>query len=105
MSDLKAKLLERRIPEGTVELLGETARVRALTRGEVFAVNKVGNGDTAKVERLIVVRGLIDPEMTEDEVETWQRNSPAGEMEAVVAKIQELSGLAEGADKSALPEA
>ena len=47
--------------------------------------------------------GMVDPTMTEDEVGDVAENSPAGEMEPVSAKINELSGLDEGADKSELP--
>lgn len=98
-ADLKARLLERRVSEADVDLELGTVHVRGLTRGEVFAANKVAGDDTERLERLIVARGLLDPAMTEAEVETWQRNSPAGEIEPVVQKIKLLSGLADDADK------
>ena len=100
--DLKALLLSRRIDEGKVELSVGTVRVRGLTRGEVFMTQKAG--DTEAAERRIVALGMIDPPMSEDDVKQWHRNSPAGELEAVVAKIQELSGLGKGADKSGLQD-
>lgn len=111
MSDLKEQLLAKRggVETVDVELELGTVRVRGLTRGEVFAVNKVarkvrddeGNleADTEDLEAHLVARGLVEPTMTVDEARTWQRNSPAGEIERVVAKIQQLSGLAKGADK------
>lgn len=104
MGDLKERLLSRHIPEGDVELVvdGEvvTVRVRGLSRGEVFLVQTIS--DKEANDRAIVARGMVDPPMNDADVKQWQRSSPAGEIELVVAKIQELSGLAEGADKSGL---
>lgn len=108
MDDLKAKLLKPRIAEAEVELELGTVRVRGLSRGEVFAMQKAkadgGIKDEAAWERRLVSLALVDPVMTEDEVGEWQRISPAGELEPVGNKIRELSGLAEGADKSRVPD-
>lgn len=99
--DLKARLLKPRVPEGTVDLEGlGTVRVRGLSRGEVFMTQQVKGVEAT--ERKIVAIGMLDPVMTEDEVRQWQRSSPAGEMEAVVDKISELSGLNKGAEKQAM---
>lgn len=105
----KEKLLAKRadtpsgLPEDDVEIpdVG-TVRVRGLSRDEVFGVQQVKN--TAAQERKIISLGMIDPEMTEIEVFTWQKNSPAGEMEPVADKIRELSGLKEDASKSGVQE-
>ncbi|MGC4942141.1 hypothetical protein [Kribbella sp. DT2] len=89
------------MPEGTVEVEGMgTVRVRGLSRGEVFGVQQ--RGDTASSERLILACGMVEPELTEREVGQWQTVSPAGEIEPVVNKIQELSGLAKGSEKEAV---
>jgi hypothetical protein len=103
--DLKARLLKARLPEDTVAIdgIGEI-RVRGLSRGEVFAIQKVSKG-TADFERRTLACGLVDPAMTEDEVRQWQDAAPAGELEPVGDKIRELSGLVKGADKSDLPVA
>lgn len=109
--DLKARLLARRaqtasgLPEDTVEVPGMgTVHVRGLSRGEVFMMQKSradgGIKDEAAWERRMLSIGLLDPAMTEDEVGTWQRVSPAGEMEPVGEKIRDLSALGEGAEKS-----
>lgn len=101
--DLKARLLKHRVPEGTVELDGiGTVRVRGLSRGEVFAAQKTAK-DTESQECRYLALGMVDPELTEDEVRQWQASSPAGELEAVVEKIKELSGLGKAADKSGVP--
>lgn len=103
--DLKARLLKPRVPEGEVEVEGiGTVRVRGLSRGEVFIVQKTTGDDTAAMERRIVSLGMVDPEMTEDDVRQWQQSSPAGELDAVADKINELSGLSQGADKSGVPD-
>ena len=98
--DLKARLLKPRVPEGTVDLEIGTVRVRGLSRGEVFMTQQAKGVEAS--ERKIVAIGMVDPEMTEDEVRQWQRSSPAGEMEAVVDKISELSGLNKSAEKRAM---
>lgn len=102
--DLKARLLKARVPEGTVELDGiGTVRVRGLSRGEVFAAQKTTKeGDVAAVECRYVTIGMLDPKLTEAEVRQWQENSPAGEMETVVDKIKDLSGLGEKSAKEAV---
>lgn len=85
-----------------------TVRVRGLSRDEVLVVRKATDNDAAKVdgprilvlERKMIAAAMLDPVMTEAEVGEWQRAAPAGEIEPVVAKVQELSGMSEGAGKS-----
>lgn len=110
-TDLKAKLLAPRaatdsgMPEDSVDIPGiGTVKVRGLSRGEVFVIKKVAKGDD-DMERKILVRALLDPVMSEEEVRGWQTVSVAGELEEVTDKINELSGLSEGADKSGVPAA
>lgn len=104
--DLKAKLLgERTANEASVELEGVgTVRVRGLTRGEVHVLNKTTNGPET-FERRFISLGMLEPQMTEDEVRQWQQVSPAGEIQRVSNKIEELSGLREDATKSGGPDA
>ena len=103
---LKARLLKPRVPEGAVELELGTVRVRGLSRGEVFMLQKAKETgsikDEAGWERRMVALGLLDPEMTEDEVGLWQEGSPAGELEPVTNMISELSGLNKGSEKQAM---
>lgn len=88
------------LPEDDVEIEGVgTVRVRGLSRAETFKVQQIKGTEAA--EQRILAWGLIDPELTENEVRQWQANSPAGEMEPVADKIRELSGLNRGADKEA----
>lgn len=99
----KETLLKERLPEDDVEIPGVgTVRVRALSRGEVFRVQQV-KGGTGPYERKVLHFGMVDPSLTEIEVQTWQEACPAGELDPVVDKIRKLSGLDEGADKSGIP--
>ncbi len=102
--DLKARLLKPHLPEATVEVGGETVRVRGLSRGEVFLLGKLGTGDVGAFERRMIHLGMVDPAMTEIEVGEWQQACPAAELEPVGNKIRELSGLDQGADKSVVDD-
>jgi hypothetical protein len=102
------------LPEDQVEVPGVgTVRVRGLSRDEVVGIRKATDNDPATVdgkralvlERKMIALAMIDPELSEADAGQWQRIAPAGELEPVTDKIQELSGLAEGATKSALPGA
>lgn len=89
-------------PEDDVEIPGlGTVRVRGLSRHEVIHVQAANGKGVAAVERLTVSLGLIDPQMTEDEVRQWQKVSGAMELDPVTRAIARLSGLAPGADKQA----
>lgn len=113
--DLKASLLSPRaetpsgLPEAAVVVVGVgSVRVRGLTRGEVYMMRKAKADGGIKTEdaweRRMLSLALVEPEMTEEEVGAWQRVSPAGELEDVSQKVQELSGLSEGADKSGVQD-
>lgn len=99
----KATLFESSLPEDDVELGNGkgTVRVRALTRAEAMSCQQVkdGPGRVAAIERKMLALAMVDPEMTEAEVGRWQKASTAGEMEPVGLKVQQLSGMTEGADK------
>jgi len=104
----KDLLLKGGMTEEWVEIPGKgSVRVRGLTRGEVFVIQKArkeGQIDVAVDERRTIALCMVEPRLTEAEVRQWQKTSPAGELEPVAAKIRELSGLAEGADKSGVPD-
>lgn len=104
--DIKDRLLKTRLPEATVTIEGVgDVRVRGLRRGEVFAIKKAtqGKDDLEAFETKFVAAGMLEPKLTEAEVRRWYKAAPAGEIDPVVDKINELSGLAQGADKSDLP--
>jgi hypothetical protein len=114
----KEKLLAPRadtetgLPEDDVQVPAVgTVRVRGLSRDEVIGIRKAADNDPATIdgkrvlilERKMIALAMIDPELSEAEVGQWQRIAPAGELDAVTVKIQELSGMAEAATKSDLP--
>jgi hypothetical protein len=92
------------LEEADVELPGGgMVRVRALSRAEVLRIRKEAGDDAAKIERLSLVAGMLQPQMSVDEVARWQRNSNVnGPIGVVQQRIQELSGINEGAGKSGL---
>lgn len=97
----KELLFKKRLREDTVEIPGVgTVRVRGLNRLESFEVGEIKD-DIAARERKMIALGLIDPEMTEDEVLQWQEASEGMELEAVSTKIGELSGMVEDSGKEA----
>lgn len=107
----KELLFKAALPEGEVDLPGKgTVRVRALTRAEVMRVRSSVKSiedaikRVAELERKMLALAMVEPALTEDEVLRWQEASLAGEMEPVVQRVQELSGLIEGAAKEAYRE-
>jgi hypothetical protein len=98
----KGALLTERLPRGEVEIEGVgTIIVRGLSRYELLLAGKAGDGDVIATERRMVAMGMVDPELTPEDVERWQKASPAGELMPVVAKINELSGVSREAQKEA----
>lgn len=102
----KDLLLARRVPEGDVELEGlGTVKVRGMSRYELLHSSRVRDekGDLA-AERYILSVCMVDPALAEHEVAEWQKASLAPEINAVAMKVNELSGVAQGADKSGVQE-
>lgn len=87
---------------------GKLVRVRGLSRGEVFMMRKCqqdgGLKTEAEWERRMVSLALVQPALTEAQVGKWQDGPAGGDLEQLTQKIQELSGLAEGADKSGVQD-
>jgi glycine cleavage system H lipoate-binding protein len=100
----KSKLLAKRAGNTReVELPNVgTVTVRGLTKIEVEACK--GASDATEDVKIIAT-GLVDPELTEEEVAQWLGSAPAGEYVAVMTAITELSGLAEGAAQKSVPRA
>jgi hypothetical protein len=98
----KQSLLSARTVEHEVEIPGVgTVKVRALTREEALAVRNQ-EMTVAEMEQKLLAAAMLEPQLTVKEVAMWQRNSPAGELEPVVNKIVEISGLAVEAAKEAM---
>lgn len=98
----KEELLKLRLREQDVELPGVgSVRIRALSRAEVLRI-KDKPMDIDVMERKLISAAMVDPKLTEAEVQEWQDVSEAGELEIVTRAITKLSGLSEGAGKSGL---
>lgn len=83
---------------------GAVVRVRGLSRGEVYLMQKTkadgGIQDEAAWERRMVHLALLQPELTEEQVGEWQQGPAGGDLEELTDKIRELSKLGQGAEKS-----
>lgn len=87
------------LPTEEVELpSGLRVEVRAITLAELRQVQE-SNTDTVWATPYLTV-GLVAPELTSDEVAAWVASAPAGDPGTAATKIQELSGLLEGAAKT-----
>lgn len=101
----KDKLFAPRIEIGTVEVPGVgVVKVRGLSRWEMLTAGKLSDKGPLYMERAMLAYafvGLDDEEyrLTEDDVAQWQRNSPATELQSVIYKVNELSGVARGSAK------
>lgn len=98
----KETLLGMTLPQAEVELDGAgTVTVRGLSRWEMLHVGHVSeHRGVADGEAVMFSLGLVDPALTEAEVKQWQRAAPSGLFNAINAKLKELSGHGDGADKS-----
>lgn len=102
------KLIGNRVAGKTdthmIEGVGEI-RFRGLSREEFFAANELSEKHgTLRGERYTLSKAMVDPPMTEDQVAEWQANSPGMEINDVAMKINVLSGLKKGADKSVVSD-
>lgn len=79
---------------------GQVVKVRGLTRYELV-LNGKGTDDSNTIERRNLVTCMVEPKMTDEQVERWQKSQcSAGDIGKVCDAIRRLSGLAEGAQKS-----
>lgn len=93
-------LLVKRLIAEPVELPGVgTIMVRGLSRGEVFDL-RAKDLSVAELEVQTIALCMVDPVLSTDDVRDWSYNAPAHEIDLVFAKIRQLSGLSEGAQKS-----
>jgi hypothetical protein len=110
MSDYASadELTEDKVTSNTEDIdlpSGKKVKVRGLSRKELLKYGQ-GTEDTALMERRMVSWCLIEPRMTERQVDAWQQGSgPKDGLDLVTAAIRNLSGLGEGAGKSNVAEA
>lgn len=93
-------LLRARLDEDLVDVGDGVVRVRALTRAEAVRVRASGDGP-AEQEPMILLLGVVEPKLTEADVKAWMDNAPAGDIQPVIVRIADLSGMAETSGKEA----
>lgn len=94
-------LLKPSLGEAEVEIPGRgVVRVRGMSRDELYAN---GDEDITPKEREVLMLStcMVEPKVTAEQVRLLQRNSKAMELNPVVDKINELSGIGEGSDREA----
>ncbi len=82
-----------------------TILIRGLSRGEFLIAQRNYPNNDAQQERYVLSRAVLIPEITEDDVADWQEASGIAEINNLAKKINELSGIGAGADKSEVPAA
>lgn len=84
------------LPRDKVDLAGEQVEVRGLSAYEVGQLAGF-TGDRAGAEVFVLACGT---EMSEADAKLWLRTVPPEAAAPIIDRICELSGLAEGAQKS-----
>lgn len=83
---------------------GKTVQVRGLSRKEHLWIGK-GTDDPIEIERRILTAGMVQPKMTDAQLQAWQdKPGCTREVSRVSDAIRELSGFGEEADKSDVQE-
>lgn len=101
MTISKEALLGQKFGISSVEIPGiGTVKVRPLTRAEAIPFHGVET-DYLELERKLLSIAMVEPSLTEDEVKTWQEVSPAGQLEVIVDRITEISGMKKDSAKTA----
>lgn len=77
--------------------------VRGLSRWEMLTAGKLADKGPLYMERAMVAFAAVDPVLNEDDVAAWQKAGLVHEMQPVMQKINELSGVGKGAEKSGVP--
>lgn len=82
---------------------GLSVRIRPLTRMEVMLIGKRDLA-TEKKEQAYIARAMVLPAMTEEDVKRWQVSSAAGDMQNLVERVQEISGMSRKGEKASAKE-
>lgn len=76
--------------------------VRGMSRAELHRVRTLGEDKGLKTaEAFMVERAVVEPKFTADEVEQWFKKPAGRYIDRIVEKINDLSGVEEGAGKEA----
>lgn len=99
-------MLGMSVPTEEFEIEGVgTLTLRGMTRFEMMLVFKrQENESQLSAEKLSLSIGIVEPKLTEDDIEAWQKVAPGGLINRIAVRINALSGLGKGAGKSDLPD-
>lgn len=101
----KEAFLKTSLPEGTVDVPGiGTVRIRGLSRSEVMIA---GERDKTGWEVALLALGIVEPELTEDEVRAWRETTTTRVVNTVTEAVLGLSGMLRtslGEAKATFPE-
>ncbi len=99
----KAALLadeEFEIEVHTIPGMGEI-KVRSLSRAELMRVGQLGSDKISEAEAYMVSRGCVEPKFTVDDVKKWQKLPKGVHLDALVEKLNQMSGVEDEAGKEA----
>ena len=96
----REQILARRLGFEDVDLGdGDTVQVRGLNRDEAHHLQSLETVRDRDV--YLIATGMVDPEMTEEDVAAWFAQDATGPINDVGAAITRLSGMAPGQGKDA----
>lgn len=80
---------------------GKVVYVRGMTGFEVSLMSKRAQGDSIKSNQFAIAMAMVNPKLSDAQALAWMKIRPAGEMKAVMDRIDLLSGLTEGSEGAA----
>ncbi|HVW34045.1 MAG TPA: hypothetical protein VHL53_16030 [Acidimicrobiia bacterium] len=98
----KAALLAPTVREEDFEIPGKgTVRIRRLNRRQAVELLSMAKNDRGEqADMLALSWALVDPQITAEEAAAWNETAGIDDITPLLARIYELAGIAEGADKS-----
>lgn len=99
----KNAMMALHLPTAEMELDGiGSVLVRGMSRFESAEVMKLEDDRQAQ-DTLALHFGMVEPEMSREEIIAWRKAAPMMEIEMVARKINALSGIGKDAAKSDVP--
>ena len=103
MALTREQILARKTGRGVVKLADGEVHIRALTRDEALAVRDLDT--VAEQDNFIISTGLVEPQLSVEDVAAWAASDDAGELSKVSEGIAELSGMTAKSGKAATKSA
>lgn len=102
-ADLKRDRVKSHVEDYDLPGVG-LIQITGISRGEFLIAQRNYPDDPRMQERFILSRAVLKPEgLTEQDVADWQEASGISEINELALKINAMSGLGKGADKSDVP--